>query len=335
MNLADRISAFSLLGKLLSEKKIDQKICKKAEENNRWFTQKNINFSILEISKMLEKENLNKWINNYPKLNKYKTEKNVAVIMAGNIPLVGFHDFLSVLISGHKIIVKLSTKDNILLKEIAKLLIEIEPKFEKKITFTDSILKNFDAVIATGSDNSSKYFDYYFNKYPHIIRKNRTSIAILNGKETEQDFKNLGTDIFAYYGLGCRNVSKIFVPNNYNFTAFLDSMQSFSYVYTNNKYANNYDYNSSLFLLNKIKHFSNNFLLLTKNISYSSPISVIYYENYSNIETIYNRIENDKEKLQVIVSNISDEHTKFGQTQSPNLTDYADNIDTLNFLLNL
>jgi len=335
MDLQQRINALSLLGDKLQTDKLPSEIYQKAEANNRWFVKNSIDFSLNEISNMLKKENLGNWVNLYPQINNYTTQKTVGVIMAGNIPLVGFHDFLSVLITGHKIIVKLSSKDNILLKEIAKILIDIEPEFNNRISFTEATLTGFDAIIATGSDNTSKYFEYYFGKYPNIIRKNRTSVAILTGNETETDFKNLGKDIFTYYGLGCRNVSKLFVPDNYDFVPLLDALQDFEYVYTNNKYANNRDYNSSVFLLNKVKHFDNNFLILTENIGYSAPISVVYYENYYNIETVYKRLEIDAEKIQCVVSNISDKFINFGQAQSPKLNDYADNIDTLEFLLNL
>ena len=335
MDLQQRINALSLLGDKLRTDKLPSEIYQKAEANNRWFVKENIDFSINEIANMLKEENLKKWIKQYPKITNYNSSKTIGVIMAGNIPLVGFHDFLSVLITGHNIIVKLSSKDNILLKEIANILIDIEPRFKNRISFTETTLKNFDAIIATGSDNTSKYFEYYFGKYPNIIRKNRTSVAILTGNETEKDFKNLGKDIFTYYGLGCRNVSKLFVPDNYDFVPFLDALKDFEYVYTNNKYANNRDYNSSVFLLNKVKHFDNNFLILTENIEYSAPISVVYYETYSNIETVYKRLDIDEEKIQCVVSNISDKFIKFGQAQSPELTDYADNIDTLEFLLNL
>ncbi len=335
MNLQQRINAFSLLGEKLNNDKLPSSVFQKAEANNRWFVKESIDFSLNEISNMLKKENLEQWLSVYPKIKNYLIQKTIGVIMAGNIPLVGFHDFLSVLITGHKIVIKLSSKDSILLKEISKILIDIEPEFENRISFTEATLKNFDAVIATGSNNTSKYFEYYFGKYPNIIRKNRTSVAILNGNETVEDFKNLGKDIFAYYGLGCRNVSKLFVPDNYNFVPLLDALSDFEYVYTNNKYANNRDYNSSVFLLNKIKHYDNNFLILTENIGYSAPISVVYFETYSNIETVYKRLDIDNEKIQCVVSNISDKFINFGKAQSPKLNDYADNIDTLEFLLKL
>ena len=335
MNLQQRINAFSLLGEKLNNNKLPNSIYEKAEANNRWFVKKSIDFSLNEISNMLKRENLENWVKLYPQINNYSTTKTVGVIMAGNIPLVGFHDFLSVLITGHNIIVKLSSKDNILLKEISNLLIDIEPLFKDRILFTEGNLTNFDAIIATGSDNTSKYFEYYFGKYPNIIRANRTSVAILNGEESEADIINLGKDIFTYYGLGCRNVSKLFVPENYDFVSFLDSLKQYEYVYTNNKYANNKDYNSSVFLLNKIKHFDNGFLILTENTGYSAPISVVYYETYSNINTVLKRLEIDSKKIQCVVSNISDKYIKLGQAQSPKLYDYADNIDTLEFLLKL
>ena len=350
INLKNRINAFVLLGKILVQAgnsnnhegdadsklfKLEQAI-KDAPHYNGWFVEKNVSYMLNSLGKSLSKSNIEKWIEPHKKgIEKKGKHHTVGVVMAGNIPVVGFHDFLSILISGNKILAKLSSDDNKLLPIIADLLIEIEPAFNEMIEFTSTRLKNFDAIIATGSNNSSKYFEYYFGKYPNIIRKNRTSVAILNGNETEQDFKNLGNDIFTYYGLGCRNVSKLFVPDNYNFVPFLDALSEFEYVYINNKYANNRDYNSSVLLLNKVKHYDNNFLILTENIGYSAPISVVYFETYSNIETVYKRLEIDEEKIQCIVSNISDNFINFGDAQSPKINDYADNIDTLEFLLKL
>ncbi len=333
MTLEQRIDAFSKLGELLKTEGLSQEIKTIAEHNNKWFTQKNIDYAILQIAKMLDKDKLTEWLRHYNCQN--IIPKNIGVVMAGNVPIVGFHDFLSVLICGHKILAKLSSKDKILLPEIANKLINIAPEFKEKIQFTENTLKNIEAIIATGSDNSAKYFEYYFGKYPNIIRRNRTSVAILTGNETNEELFNLGNDILSYYGLGCRNVSKIFVPENYNFEKLFKQIEPLNGVYINNKYANNYDYNQSIYLMNKTKHLDNGFLLLKEDVGYNSPISVVYYEYYKNIDTVLNRLENDKNKIQIIVSNLKDNHIKFGNAQSPELTDYADGIDVIEFLQNV
>ena len=300
---------------------------------NQWFTQKNVLFAIKSIADELTDEKLNKWLGNY-NLNNLK-QKNIGVVTAGNIPLVGFHDFLSVLILNHNFIGKLSSKDNRLLKFVAELLIFINPEFKNKITFTDK-LSDFDVIIATGSDNSARYFDYYFGKFPNIIRKNRSSAAILDGNETTQDIENLGKDIFSYFGLGCRNVSKIFIPENYDLHNFFEPLEKYYDVINHNKYANNYDYNRAIFMMNNISIFDNNFVILKEDTGYSSPIAVVYFEYYKNINTVIERLNFDKEKLQCIVTNLDiNNKINFGETQKPALWDYADNIDTINFLINL
>ena len=332
MTINERIKAFSELGKTLRNNALSKEIKLTAEQNNKWFIQENIDMAINEIAVNLTEDKLKQWLENYSCNS--TGEKTVGVVMAGNIPLVGFHDFLSVLICGHKIMAKLSSKDKFLLPAIADLLIKINPEFKEKIFFTDSKLSNIDAIIATGSDNSAKYFEYYFGKYPNIIRKNRTSVALLTGNENNDDLYRLGFDILSYFGLGCRNVSKLFVPENYDFTKFFEAIEPHSKVYINNKYANNYDYNKSIYLMNKTKHLDNGFLILKQDFSYNSPVGVVFYEEYKNLDTIKKRLEHDKEKLQVIISN-TDNYTKFGQSQSPALDDYADGIDTLEFLQKL
>ncbi len=298
---------------------------------NQWFTDDNILFAIKSIANELTKDNLNKWLANY-KLKNIKP-KNVGVVTAGNIPLVGFHDFLSVLILNHNFIGKLSSKDNRLLKFIAELLIFINSDFNNKITFTNK-LKNFDLIIATGSNNSARYFDYYFGKYPNIIRKNRSSVAILTGDETPKDIENLGVDIFSYYGLGCRNVSKIFIPENYNLHKFFEPLEKYYNIVNHNKYANNYNYNKTIYMMNNIAIYDNNFVILKEDLGYSSPIAVIFFEHYKNLDTVKTRLKIDNDKIQCVVTNENiDGKINFGQTQKPKLWDYADNIDTINFLI--
>ncbi len=304
---------------------------------NAWFTKKNIKRAISAIGDSLMPEKLEKWIDNYPDIEKYYSKKNIGVITAGNIPLVGFHDFLTVLISGNRFIGKLSTKDNRLLKFIADYLIKLNTDFTSLIEFTGNKLENFDAVIATGSNNTSRYFEYYFGKYPHIIRKNRNSVAILYGNETDEELKTLGDDIFSYFGLGCRNISKIFFPKDYSFDSFFENLQEFFPVYNHNKYANNYDYNKSIYLMNQIQHFDNGFVILKEDEGLSSPIGVVYFQYYDDINNAKEYIHLNKDQIQCVVSkpNLIENTIHFGKAQQPELWDYADNIDTMEFLLRL
>jgi len=250
--------------------------------------------------------------------------------LAGNIPMVGFHDLFTVLISGNKVNLKLSSKDDILIKKIIDILIMVKPEFKNYIKIENSHLKNFDGIIATGSNNTSRYFESYFRKYKNIIRKNRISFAILNGMESSEDIQNLGKDIFTYFGLGCRNVSKIFIPRNFNFSFLLENFKNFEFVKDHNKYKNNYDYNKAIFLLNNISHFDNGFVLLKEDKSFFSPISTIFYEFYDNLENLEFNLQFRKEEIQCVVgSSLKLKNVNFGETQKPNLWDFADNIDTL------
>ena len=256
--------------------------------------------------------------------------------MAGNIPLVGFHDFLCVLVSGHSVIVKLSSNDKILLPFLAEYLQFHFPFLKEKIHFTKEKLSDFDAVIATGSDNTARYFEYYFGNKPNIIRKNRNSVAILTGDETEEDLHNLGKDIFTYFGLGCRSVSKIFVPEGYDFQNFFKAIYDFHPIIEYTKYANNYDYNKAVYLMSLFKLQDNGFLLLKEDTSYSSPIASLFYEFYSDKNTLQKQLDKDKDKIQCIVNQkINPNFISFGQTQQPSLSDYADGVDTLQFLIEL
>jgi hypothetical protein len=250
--------------------------------------------------------------------------------MAGNIPLVGFHDYLSVLISGNSVIAKTSSKDAELIVHLSEILCSINPAFSKKIRFTEGILSDFDAVIATGSDNSSRYFEYYFGKYPHIIRKNRNSIAIIDGEETNQELENLGTDIFSYFGLGCRNISKVYLPEGYDVHTMIKNWTRYSDVILHSKYANNYDYNMAVYLVNKEKFLDTGYMLLKESAEISSPVSVLFYEFYKSEESLALKINSLNDKIQCITGR---KYIPFGKSQFPRLWDYADNIDTLDFLL--
>lgn len=309
-------------------------LIKLSQSHNGWYTPENVYFSIQSWAAALTEENLKQWLSGYV-LDK-NTKKNVGLILAGNIPLVGFHDFLSVLISGNSVLIKTSSNDQHLLPFIAKYLIAIEPELSSKITFVEGKLENFDAVIATGSNNTARYFDYYFKDKPSIIRKNRNSVAVLNGEETKEQLVALGEDIFRYFGLGCRNVSKLFVPKGYSFDAFFEAIFEYQDIIHYEKYANNYDYNKAVFLMSNFKLLDNEFLTLKEDVSYASPISSVFYENYENLGDLQKRLSNEAGQIQCIVSNdLMDNSIAFGQTQKPQLWDYADNVDTLAFLTSL
>ena len=305
-----------------------------SQSHNGWFTSEQVYFSIKSWANALTQENSSKWLAAYNFTE--KVPKTVGLILAGNIPLVGFHDFLSVLISGNKVLVKTSSNDQKLLPFLANYLISIDNDFQNYISFIDGKLENFDAIIATGSNNTARYFEYYFKDKPSIIRKNRNSVALLNGKETTEDLKNLGEDIFRYFGLGCRNVSKLFVPRGYKFDTFFESIFEFQNVIHYEKYANNYDYNKAVFLMSNFKLLDNGFLTIKEDESYSSPISSVFYEFYDDLHDVQTKLKADADKIQCIVSNdlISGSIT-FGQTQNPQLWDYADNVDTMSFLNSL
>lgn len=308
------------------------KLIELSQSHNGWYTPEQVYFAIQSWAEALSKENLEKWLLNYNFDN--VVPKNIALILAGNIPLVGFHDFLSVLITGHSVLVKTSSNDQHLLPFLAKYIIALEPKFADKITFVEGKLENFDAVIATGSNNTARYFEYYFKDKPSIIRKNRNSVAVIDGSESKEQLLALGEDIFRYFGLGCRNVSKLFVPKEYSFDAFFEAIFEYQDVIHYEKYANNYDYNKAVFLMSNFKLLDNGFLTLKEDASYASPISSVFYERYENLDLLKKQLNDEKDQIQCIVSNDSiDGSISFGETQKPQLWDYADNIDTISFLL--
>ena len=313
-----------------------EKLIYLSQSHNGWYTPEQVYFAIHSWANALTEENLDKWLSNYQTefSQNNENEKNVALILAGNIPLVGFHDFLSVLITGNRALIKTSSNDQHLLPFLAKYLIAVDESLKDKITFVEGKLQNFDAVIATGSNNTARYFEYYFKDKPSIIRKNRNSAAVLNGKESKEELEVLGEDIFRYFGLGCRNVSKIFVPKGYSFDAFFEAIFKYQDVIHYEKYANNYDYNKAVFLMSNFKLLDNGFLTIKEDPSYASPISSVFYEFYENIEDLQARLTADSEQIQCIVSNnLIENSIPFGQTQNPQLWDYADNVDTITFLL--
>ena len=314
-------------------KLILDKLTKLIINKNRWFDEKSIIYSLKAWSNLLKSDLIEKWLNIY-KLNSIKKKKTIALILPGNIPLVGFHDILCVWILDYKAIVKLSSKDDVLIPFLTNYL---EKKSgNKSFLYTTSIIKNFDAVIATGSNNSSIYFEYYFSKFPNIIRKNRTSIAVLEGNETELDLTNLGKDIMLYYGLGCRNVSKIYIPKRFDLNKIFKGLDVFSDVINNSKYANNYYYNKSIFLINKDKFLDNGYFILKEDPKLYAPISCAFYEFYDDVKDLKSKLDDIKDNLQCIVSKKrSLKAISYGSTQNPSFHDYADNIDTIEFLINI
>ncbi|PKB15475.1 acyl-CoA reductase [Flavobacterium sp. 5] len=317
---------------LFFEKFID--LIQLSQSHNGWYTPEQVRFAIASWAEALTEDNLTKWLSTYD----FSTikHKNVALILAGNIPLVGFHDFLSVILSGHNALIKTSSNDQKLLPFLANYLTTFDPNFKSNFTFVEGKLENFDAVIATGSNNTARYFEYYFKNKPSIIRKNRNSVAVLNGKETKEQLLALGEDIFRYFGLGCRNVSKLFVPKGYSFEPFFEAIFEYQDVIHYEKYANNYDYNKAVFLMSNFKLLDNGFLTIKEDSSYGSPISSVFYEYYESLEDLQNRLDNESEQIQCIVSNnLVKNSIEFGTTQKPNLWDYADNVDTVSFLLTI
>jgi len=314
------------------------RLVKTAHRHNGWFTEENVRHAIGSIAGCLKAKSIKKWVGNYRgEIKDQNSRYRVGVVMAGNIPLVGFHDMLCVLMSGNVFVGKTSSKDGRLLQEVAEVLVEIDPSFKTCIEFSEGPLENINAMIATGSNNTSRYFEYYFGKYPNIIRKNRNSIAVLDGTETQDELRALGRDIFQYFGLGCRNVSKLFVPAGYDFDNFLKAIYEFKNVLNNNKYANNYDYNKAMLLMNQVKLLENGFLLLNENDALTSPVATLNYEYYPDDKVLMDRLRGDLGNIQCIVSkngNIKNS-ISFGTTQQPELWDYADGVDTMKFLIGL
>ena len=345
MNLNNRITLFVKLGRFFSDyinnnleslerNKFDKAI-NESILHNSFFSKKNILKSLLSWSNVLTKKSIDNFLSNYL-IKIKKREKKVAIIMAGNIPLVGFHDFFCVILSGNFAIIKLSSKDSHLFKFILRFLVKENPDFSTKFDVVENKLQIFDAVIATGNNISANQFELYFKKYPKIIRRNRHSIAILNGNETKNEIELLANDIFYYYGLGCRNISKIFIPNNYNLDILFKSFVLWNEVINKNSYANNYNYYRAIYLLNKEVFFDNGFVLLKESEKIGSPVGTIYFEYYKSDNQIKEMIKKNNQKIQCIVSNNNYPKTiKFGETQMPNLNDFADDIDTFNFLLKL
>jgi hypothetical protein len=305
---------------------------------NPWFTPYSIYHALSETCHTLEREELLEWISRYDEQElEDHPVREIGTILAGNVPLVGFHDFLSILISGHSFRGKLSGKDDKLLPFLADKLVCHEPSFGDRISFDAEKLGSFDAIIATGSNNTSRYFNYYFGRYPHLFRKNRNGVAVLTGKESAEELALLAEDIFLYFGLGCRNVAKLYVPEGYEFTHFFPAMERFEVLRDHAKYANNYTYRRSVFLLNQAAHLDNGFLLLCPDRAFSSPAAVLHYETCPDLAAVENQLAACREQIQCVVSSapLSTPSIPFGRSQHPRPWEYADNVDTLKFLTNL
>jgi hypothetical protein len=313
-----------------------QQLADTEQHYNPWFTPQNVGQAIQAIGSSLNEAQLEQWLSAYT-LSAHEPKK-VGLILAGNIPLVGFHDVLCVLISGNIALIKASSQDARLIKYVLQLLIDIEPAFKDRYQFVER-LEGFDAIIATGSNNTSRYFEYYFGKVPNIIRKNRNSVALLTGNESEEQLYNLGKDIFDYYGLGCRNVSKLWVSQGYDFVPFFEAIEPHNTISQHYKYHNNYDYNKAIYLVNRDKHFDNGFLLLKQDNRIASPLAVLFYEEYTDLTAAQRQLTELKDQIQCIVSQApiqtGNQVVDFGHSQQPALWDYADGIDTLQFLLSI
>ena len=339
MTLKERIESFSELGEILRGSLAGTNttfssplndLLTSQQLNNPWFTPPNVRLALEAISRELTYSNLAKWTGSYPELDGKRDPSRVGVIMAGNIPLAGFHDFLCVLISGNSILARTSSKDPDLIRFIGGILASINQGFKERITFTEDPLAGFDAVIATGSDNSSRYFEYYFGKYPHIIRKNRNSLAILGGNETSGQLESLGQDVFSYFGLGCRSISKIWIPEGYDLSRLTESWKQYEGIINHGKYAANYDFSKAVYMVNKERFTDTGYLLLRENAALSSPVAVLHYQYYNDHDTAEAESDLLKEKIQCVTGR---NHIPFGEAQFPHLWDYADGIDTLDFLL--
>lgn len=306
----------------------------KAEQVNGWFNQKNSLLALNAWGKILQREHLIQWIAEYQLEN--EQPKTIGLILAGNIPLVGFHDVLCVLIAGHNAHIKLSTSDPFLIPFLYERLQEFSPRFKERLYFTKDRLEKFDAVIATGSNNAARYFNYYFSKVPHLIRKNRNGIAVLSGDETKAELAGLALDIMQYFGLGCRSIAKIYLPKGYDLDLIFGALYPYANLMDSAKYANNYDYNKAVFLMSEFELLDNGFILLREHDAFGSPVACLHYSYYDNLEELDLELEEEKEQIQCISSALPIKNAvPLGKAQQPALWDYADGVDTLAFLSKL
>lgn len=344
MKAVERIGVFKQLGyelRMVLDKEspsrqsgILEDLCHSAVIHNAWFSEDNVIHRMKEMVAQLDESTMDKWMKRYQLPDKF-SDKTIGVIAAGNIPAAGYDDFVQVLLAGHNYMGKLSSDDKIILPVIAQLIADIDTRMSNRISFTEGRLGKIDAVIATGSNNSSRYFEYYFGKYPYVIRKNRNSVAVLDGTETNEELSNLGEDIFRYFGLGCRNVTKLYVPKDYKFDPLYEAIFHWSTrLMQNRKYMNNYEYNRTIYMLNNEKMLDNNFMVVKQDTGTASPPGVLFFQEYDSLEEVKTRLNNDREQIQCVVSKLPLENAVMpGNAQKPNPWDYADGVDTLDFLL--
>lgn len=332
MNLQQRIVLLDRLGGYILNNNDNWQVVKhKAHVQNNWFNPEFIELATNNIAQaFLQKEALTTWTTNYQVPDQNTNPKNIGIVMAGNIPLVGFHDFLCAFITGHRQTIKPSSKDETLIKHLVEQLYTWDETTRELIGFAD-MLKNCDAYIATGSNNSARYFEYYFSKYPHIIRRNRTSVAILTGSETPEELEKLADDVYQYFGLGCRNVTKLYVPEHYDFVPLLNAFKKYDYLVDYHKYKHNYDYILAVLMLNRQFYMTNQSILLHENKALFSPISQLNYEYYANLPETAASLEHNTDVQCIVGKN----YLPFGKAQEPSLTDYADGVDTMKFLLEI
>ena len=331
----NRIENLVELGKRLKTSPTLPQHIESAGHKNPWFTQQFVQLALDAIANdMLNEDKLNTWLGRYQLK---EVGKTIGLVFAGNIPLVGFHDFLCCYVAGCKMKIKLSSKDDTLFGAVMGILFDIDPKAAEQVEIVET-LKDFDAVIATGSDNTNRHFEYYFRNYPKILRKNRNAVAILTGEETAEQLDLLADDIFLYFGFGCRNVSKLYVPVGYDITTLFPHFEKYKWLHQHGKYMNNYDYNRTLLLLNKTPHLANEYIMLVENSSIPSPISTLHYQFWHDERVLNTELKENAEKIQCVVAGQpgkwkASSLVPFGQSQHPELWDYADGVDTMKFLI--
>lgn len=339
LTLEKRIKAFSILGEIMLDGAAGKKsgissvfasLIYELEESNPWFTPDNVKLAVESIGESISAENLILWMAHYPQMKEPVKPGNIGIVMAGNIPLVGFHDLMSVLLTGNNAVAKISSKDDKLIKAVADTLIKTEPGFRNCIRLTSDTLSGFDAVIATGSDNTTRYFEYYFRGYPSIIRHNRNSTAFIEGNETAEEITNLAIDIFSYFGLGCRNVSKLYLPAGYNIDKMISHWNEFEKLREHSKYAANYDHSKAVMIVNRQPFIDSGFILLRHDKSLTPPMAVLNYEFYESEVEVKTEFNDLRERIQCITGH---GFTPFGFAQKPFLWDFADDVDTILFLL--
>lgn len=338
MTLEQRIDTLAQLGgHLLKKDEYLEAVMHRTKFNNPWFTVDNQQESVRAIAQnFLQKEKLQKWVSRYEPLEP-ASPKWVGLVMAGNIPLVGFHDLLCTFAAGHRARLKLSDKDKYLLPYLLKLLGKFNPEATEYFEIVER-MSGMDAVIATGSNNSARYFESYFGKYPNIIRRNRNAVAVLDGTESADDLHALGKDVFRYFGLGCRNVSKLYLPEGYDMQPLLEQLHKYRDISMHNKYRNNFDYNLAMLMMNRTKYWNNGCIILTESESVASRIAMLHYEHFSDWEKLSDNLRQRAEEIQCIVSSKAMdglEVVNFGNAQEPALDDYADGVDVMEFLKKL